>query len=103
MKLDLDAARLRAAGIRRVVLAAGSRDDTHDAMQALAHKMDGAGVEARFVDLGPVDHATFPPDMDARMCAALAWVRGDAQGRACDAAGLRPTAASTPSASTSAP
>jgi predicted esterase len=74
MRLDLDAARLRAAGVRRVVLAAGDRDGARASMQALAQSTDAAGLPTRFMGLGPVGHQ-FPSDMDARMCAAIAWVR----------------------------
>jgi predicted esterase len=74
MNLDLDAARLRAAGVRRVVLAAGEQDETRAPMQGLAQKLDGAGLSARFVTLGPGGHA-FPADVSARLCAMIAWVR----------------------------
>jgi predicted esterase len=74
MKLDLDPARLRAAGVRRVVLAAADQDDTRSSMQALAQKLDEGGLPSRFVSLGPGGHA-FPADMPARMCDAIAWVR----------------------------
>ncbi len=78
MHLDLDVARLRAAGIRRVVLGAGDKDGARDAMKALAARTDAAGVPTRFVSLGPVGHELPLPaaaDMDARMCDAIAWVR----------------------------
>jgi predicted esterase len=81
MNLDLDPARLLAAGVRRVVLAAGEQDDTRAPMQALAQKLDAAGLSARFVSLGPGGHA-FPPDMASRTCAMIAWVR-DADPRVC--------------------
>jgi len=82
MKLDLDAARLRAAGVRRVALAAGDQDASRASMEALARRLDGRrGLAARFMSLGPVAH-TFPPDMADRMCAAIAWVR-DADATAC--------------------
>ena len=51
MKLDLDAARLREAGVRRVVLAAGDRDDTRGPMEALARSLEQGGLEARFTSL----------------------------------------------------
>jgi len=75
MKLDLDAARLRAAGVRRVALAAGDRDDARSSMETLARRLDDAGVQARFLSLGPGGHA-LPPDISARMCVAVSWVRG---------------------------
>jgi predicted esterase len=74
MHLTLDAPRLRAAGIRRVVLAAGERDGSYASMKALAERTDAAGLPTRFMDLGPVGHE-LPDDMRARMCDAVAWVR----------------------------
>jgi len=81
MHLELDARRLRGAGIRRVVLADGERDGSYASMKALAERTDAAGLPTRFIDLGPVGHE-FPADMDARMCEAVAWVR-DADAAAC--------------------
>jgi predicted esterase len=75
MHLELDAARLRAAGVRRIVLAAGDRDGARASMQALAERVNGAGLPTRFMGLGPVGHE-FPSDMEARMSTAIAWVRG---------------------------
>jgi len=74
MKLDLDPAGLRGAGVRRIVLAAGDQDETRPSMQALAQRLDEGGLASRFVTLGPGGHA-FPPDMPARICDAIAWVR----------------------------
>jgi predicted esterase len=87
MHLDLDAARLRSAGIRRIVMAAGDKDGARDSMKALASRLDAAGLPTRFVSLGPVGHELplpAPPDMDARMCDAIAWVR-EADPSACRA------------------
>jgi predicted esterase len=81
MKLDLDVPRLKAAGVRRVVLGAGDQDAAHASMQALAEKTNDAGLPARFVSLGPGGHA-FPPDIDRPMCEAIAWVR-EADAQAC--------------------
>lgn len=79
MKLDLDAARLEAAGVRRIVLASGDYDEARGPLEALARRLDGdAGLQARFMSLGPVGHP-FPPDMSARMCTAIAWVRGESE------------------------
>lgn len=92
MKLDLDPARLRRAGVTRVVLAAGDRDEARVSMQALAARLTqqgqaqkeggapagadaGRGLESRFMSLGDAGH-TFPSDMGARMCDAISWVRG---------------------------
>jgi len=75
MKLDLDARALRAAGVRRVVLASGDADEASAAMRSLAQRLSAPGFEARFMSLGPGGHA-FPPDMGERMHEAVAWVRG---------------------------
>jgi predicted esterase len=74
MKLDLDARALHAAGVRRVILAAGDADEARAAMQSLAQRLDTPALEARFMSLGPVGHG-FPPDVDRRMVEAIAWVR----------------------------
>jgi predicted esterase len=81
MRLELDAARLRAAGIRRILLAAADKDGARASMQTLAERTDAAGVPTRFVSLGPGGHE-FPADMSERMCDAVAWVR-DADAEAC--------------------
>lgn len=82
MKLDLDGARLARAGVARVVLAAGDRDESRASMKALAARLSaehagapGAAPDAHFLSLGDVGH-TFPADMGARMCGAVTWVRG---------------------------
>ena len=79
MKLDLDAKRLARAGVTRVLLAAGDKDEARTSMQGLAERLNqehgSAPLEARFMSLGDVGHA-FPSDMGARMCAAISWVRG---------------------------
>jgi predicted esterase len=77
MRLDLDAARLRAAGVRRVVLAAGDKDGARSSMQALAERTNaagGGGLRVRFMSLGKGGHE-FPSDMPSRMCVAIAWAR----------------------------
>ncbi|HLK41468.1 MAG TPA: hypothetical protein VKU41_32185 [Polyangiaceae bacterium] len=76
MKLDLDPARLRAAGVRRVALAAGDADDTRTSMDAQAKRLNDAGLEARFASLGPGGHP-LPADIGPRLCALIAWVRRD--------------------------
>jgi predicted esterase len=75
MKLRVDAARLRAAGIRRVLLAAGDRDGARTSMEQTAEQLEAAGLEARFESLGPGGHP-FPADMADRMVEAIRWVRG---------------------------
>jgi predicted esterase len=74
MRLELDVARLRAAGVRRILLAAGDRDGARASLQSLAERTDAAGLPTRFTSLGPGGHE-FPADMSARMCDAVAWVR----------------------------
>lgn len=81
MRLDIDAARLRRAGVRRVVFAAGNRDAARASMRALAEKTNAAGLESRFMSLGRVGHE-FPSDMSSRMCVAIAWAR-DSDPEAC--------------------
>ena len=76
MRVDLDAAKLRAAGVKRVLLAAADKDMTGAAMRATARTVDAAGLPSRFVSLGPGGHA-FPDDMGDRMRDAIAWVRGE--------------------------
>jgi len=75
MKLSLDPGRLRAAGVRRVVVASAEHDEARSSMEALARTIEGAGVETRFVSLGAGSHE-LPPDVGVRMCEPIAWVRG---------------------------
>jgi predicted esterase len=70
--LALTPAMLDAAGVRRVVLAAGELDGTFAALKSEAAKL---GERARFVSLGKVGHH-FAVDMDTRMAEAVAWVMG---------------------------
>jgi predicted esterase len=74
MRLELDVARLRAAGIQRIVLAAGDRDGARASLHALAASTDAAGLPTRFMSLGPGGHE-LPNDIQARMCIAISWVR----------------------------
>ena len=74
MRLEFDVARLRAAGVKRVVLAAGDRDGAHASLRALAASTNAAGLPTRFLTLGPGGHE-FPSDIQARMCVAISWVR----------------------------
>ncbi len=75
MKLDLDARRLQAAGVERVVLAAGEHDGARASMVGTAERLARAGLAARFMSLGPGGHE-LPSDMADRMCDAIAWARG---------------------------
>jgi len=75
MRLEIDATRLRAAGVRRVVLAAGDQDGARASMRSLAESTDAAGLPTRFMSLGAAGHE-LPRDIAARMCVAIAWARG---------------------------
>ncbi|HEY6462352.1 MAG TPA: hypothetical protein VIY73_19425, partial [Polyangiaceae bacterium] len=48
MHLELEPARLKAAGVKRVVLGAADKDGARDSMKALAAKLDAGGVTSRF-------------------------------------------------------
>jgi predicted esterase len=74
MHLELDPARLSAAGVKRVVLAAGDADMARSSMKDLAARLDAAGLPARFMSLGAGAHE-LPRDIDVRMTEAVAWVR----------------------------
>ncbi|MDP9035051.1 MAG: hypothetical protein M3O50_09610 [Myxococcota bacterium] len=76
MHLELEASRLKRAGVRRVLLGAGERDGARRSMEAMAERLRGEGLAARFMSLGPGGHE-FPADMDERMKAALVWTRGE--------------------------
>jgi predicted esterase len=64
---------LRAAGVQRLVLAAGEHDMMHWHMLDQARRVGRQGVDARFVSLGDAGH-WFPPDLTERMDAILDWV-----------------------------
>jgi predicted esterase len=72
-----DAARLKASGIRRVVLGAGDFDGARPTMLKAAAVLSRAGLPTRFVSLGPIYHA-LPRDLDRILADALEWVRSDA-------------------------
>lgn len=71
MKLDVGA--LRAAGVRRVVLASGELDSAYASMRRNRDALERGGIEARFVSLGRVYH-TLPSDAGERLRGAIAWV-----------------------------
>jgi predicted esterase len=75
MVLQLDASKLKAAGVKRVVLMAGELDASHASMVANAKALNAGGLETRFVSLGKVGHH-FAADMETRMVDVVAWVRG---------------------------
>lgn len=71
-----DAARLKASGVRRVVMAAGDYDGARPTMQRAARALDAAGLPTRYVSLGPIPH-TLPANLADHLRAALAWIRED--------------------------
>jgi predicted esterase len=74
-----DPERLKRAGIRRVVLAAGDLDMTSKPLQEDALRMAQAGVPTRFVSIGKFGHG-YPADMEDRMREPMAWVAGTPDG-----------------------
>jgi predicted esterase len=70
--ITLDVPALKAAGIRRVVLAAGEYDSSFKAMKRARDKLALNGIEARFVPLGKVFHE-LPADAGPRLREAVAW------------------------------
>ncbi len=70
--IALDPNALKAAGIRRVVLACGDLDSAAKSMQGNHTKLAAAGIETRFVSLGRAYH-TLPEDTAQRLRPALAW------------------------------
>jgi predicted esterase len=70
-----DAAALRKAGVKRVVLAAGDLDMTSAPLQKDAQTLESLGVPTRFVSLGHYGHG-YPPDMEQRMREPMQWVSG---------------------------
>jgi predicted esterase len=75
MNLEIKASAWKAAGVERVVFAAGELDGTYPALVAAAKTCTAAGLPARFVTLGKVGHH-FATDMESRMVDAVTWVRG---------------------------
>jgi len=74
--LDPDPARFKAAGVRRVVMAAGQYDGARGMMERSVARLSAAGLPARFVNLGRIGHQ-LPEDIDRVLADALAWVRAD--------------------------
>ena len=64
--------KLHAAGIKRVVLAAGSRDQSHDALASDTKRLQSEGMDARFVDLGNIGH-TYATEDNALLHDAIVW------------------------------
>jgi predicted esterase len=70
-----DVDKLRAAGIERVVMAAGEQDGAKPARVASVARLQKKGIPARFVSLGKIGHV-WPNDFDARMREPIAWAAG---------------------------
>lgn len=69
-----DVERFKAAGIRRVVMAAGEYDMARPAMQRSAAELNARGLPARYISLGRIGHA-LPDNFEDLMRGALRWVR----------------------------
>lgn len=69
------AKKLQAAGIERVVLAAGARDSSHDVLIADVKRLRDEGMDARFVDLGNIGH-TYATEDNAVLRDAIVWAAG---------------------------
>ncbi len=72
---------LRAAGVSRIVLAAGRNDMAARPMAQQAIALAAAGVEARFVDLGAVGH-TYVAEHEGAVTEALSWLEAPLTARA---------------------
>jgi predicted esterase len=75
-KIHPDPRRLRAAGVERLLLAAGDHDMMKAHMAREARRLERAGFPAAFMSLGPVGH-WFPGDFSARLERAIGWTDGD--------------------------
>jgi len=73
--LKPDPKRLRASGIRRVVLAAGDYDCARPTMQLAAARLNAGGLESRYVSTGKIWHQ-LPADLERILRDAIEWVRG---------------------------
>ncbi len=69
------AAKLKQAGITRVVMAAGDHDMAKPTMTTAVEALRKGGLETRFVSLGPIGHA-WPNDFETRMREPIAWASG---------------------------
>ncbi len=71
--LSPDPARLKAAGIRRAVLATGDLDGSRPMMRRAVQTLDAAGIPTKFVSLGKIGH-WLPEDLETILRSAIAWV-----------------------------
>jgi predicted esterase len=67
-----DAATLRAAGIRRIVMAAGDYDLSRPMMMGAILALHRAGMDARYVSLGKIGHV-WPANFEETMREPIAW------------------------------
>lgn len=72
-----DARDLRAAGVERIVLGAGSLDPTFAPLRREAERLRHAGIDVRLLSLGDVGHVYIARDPDL-LRAAVAWASGHA-------------------------
>jgi predicted esterase len=84
--LSPDAARLKASGIQKIVMAAGEYDGARPTMQRAARALDAAGIPTRYVSLGRIPHA-LPDNLGEILRVELAWIRERAPERAAVAPG----------------
>lgn len=73
--VPLDPKKLRAAGISRVVLAAGDHDGARASMASTDASLRAAGLESRYISLGKIGHQ-WPNDFEARMSEPISWASG---------------------------
>jgi acetyl esterase/lipase len=75
--VHLRRAELEAAGLRRVVLAAGRRDGSRATLAATAERLRAEGFPVRFVDLGAAGHDYVSGAGGDGWRDALAWLAGE--------------------------
>lgn len=73
-----DPSKLKEAGIKRVVMAAGDYDGSKSTMVSAVVGLHAAGIEARYVSLGKIAHV-WPNDFETRMREPIAWAGGGSQ------------------------
>jgi predicted esterase len=67
-----EAATLRAAGVKRIVMAAGDYDLSRPMMTGAIDALHRAGMEARYVSLGKIGHV-WPTNFEQTMREPIAW------------------------------
>ena len=72
-RISANAKKLRAHGVQRLLLAAGSWDITHAHMRREAIRLKGFEPNTQFIDLGPVGHA-LTPSFGSQLARALTWL-----------------------------